>query len=75
MFLVKRGVFYDISSRISYEETWHTLSAGMPHVALAAVVGFENPDNCADVWTPTGMAALLRKVMPANGDFLIPQCI
>lgn len=49
--------------------TWHTLSAGMPYVVLAAVLGFETPDNYADVFTPTGVAALLRKVMPANGDY------
>ena len=49
--------------------TWHTLSKGMPHVVLAAVLGFENIDDHGEAWTPTGTAALLRKVMPVEGDY------
>lgn len=49
--------------------TWHTLSKGMPHVTLAAVLGFENVDDHRAAWMPTGTASLLRKVMPVEGDY------
>ncbi len=45
--------------------TWHTLSSGMPYVTLTAVGGFESMDTRKKLIT----AALLRKVMPANGDY------
>lgn len=52
--------------------TWHTLSVGMPFVTMMAIGGFENfenleEDNNLNVITRT--AALLRKVMPINGDY------
>ncbi len=49
--------------------TWHTLSKGMPYVTLAAVGGFENIDKCKMPPIRTYSAALLRKVMPTNGDY------
>ena len=49
--------------------TWHTLSKGMPYVTLAAVLGFECIDKCENTQLLTHTAALLRKVMPVNGDY------
>jgi hypothetical protein len=49
--------------------TWHTLSQGMPYVALAAIGGFENIDECEYARIRTQAAALLRKVAPAGGDY------
>jgi hypothetical protein len=49
--------------------TWHTLSKGMPYVTLAAVLGFECIDKCGNTKLLTHTAALLRKVMPTNGDY------
>ena len=49
--------------------TWHTLSKGMPYVTLAAVLGFGGIDKCGNTKLATHTAALLRKVMPANGDY------
>ena len=49
--------------------TWHTLSKGMPYVTLAAVLGFEGIDKGENTKLATHTAALLRKVMPANGDY------
>lgn len=50
--------------------TWHTLSKGMPYVAFAAIGAFENIDKCAMTQIRTCTAALLRKAMPINGDYL-----
>ena len=49
--------------------TWHTLSKGMPYVTLAAILGFDGIDKCGNTKLATHTAALLRKVMPANGDY------
>lgn len=49
--------------------TWHTLSRGMPYVTLIAVGGFESLDNYQGTENRTRTAALLRKVMPCNGDY------
>ena len=49
--------------------TWHTLSKGMPYVALAAVGGFESIDKYRTTQIRMYAAALLRKVMPAKGDY------
>ena len=46
--------------------TWHTLSNGMPYVALAAVGGYEKTDRYGIL---THSAALLRRVMPACGNY------
>ena len=49
--------------------TWHTLSNGMPYVTLAAMGGFECIDKYGMEQMRTHTAALLRKVMPAHGDY------
>ena len=49
--------------------TWHTLSAGMPYVTLMGVGGFENIKDYKFVAVRPYTAALLRKVMPINGDY------
>jgi hypothetical protein len=49
--------------------TWHTLSKGMPYVAKAAVGGFEDDDHLRGILSRTYSAALLRKVMPVEGDY------
>ena len=49
--------------------TWHTLSEGMPYVTLAAIGGFESIDEYEYKRIRTHSAALLRKVMPAAGDY------
>ncbi len=49
--------------------TWHTLSKGMPYVTLAALGGFETYDKKVTSPLRTLSAALLRKVMPINGDY------
>ena len=45
--------------------TWHTLSAGTPYVAMAAVGCFEDHPGLSH----TGTAALLRKVYFVDGDW------
>ncbi len=49
--------------------TWHTLSKGMPYVTLAAIGGFAPIDGCTTIQMRTSTAALLRKVMFANGNY------
>ena len=49
--------------------TWHTLSKGMPYVALCAVGGFHSIDEVPFRQIRTSAAALLRKVMPIDGDY------
>ena len=49
--------------------TWHTLSTGMPYVTLMGVGGFENIESYGIVAVRPHTAALLRKVMPVNGDY------
>ena len=50
--------------------TWHTLSAGLPFVLLAAVCSFEER-NAVSAGTNfrTYAASLMRKVAPVNGDY------
>ena len=49
--------------------TWHTLSGGMYFVTLTAMGGFENIDEAKhSIHFQLTTAALLRKVMPINGD-------
>ncbi len=49
--------------------TWHTLSRGMPYVLLAAVQCLEEGCAMDFIRARTCTAALLRKVMPACGDY------
>ena len=49
--------------------TWHTLSSGMPYVTLMGVGGFESIEGYRFVSVRPHTAALLRKVMPINGDY------
>ena len=49
--------------------TWHTLSNGTPYVTHAAVGSFEGIDACVPRRIRTNTAALLRKVLPADGDY------
>ena len=49
--------------------TWHTLSRGMPYVTLAAIGGCGEFDRRGMTQLHTYTAALLRKVMPAGGDY------
>ena len=49
--------------------TWHTLSRGMPYVTYMGVGGFENIKDYKGVSVRPHTAALLRKVMPINGDY------
>ena len=49
--------------------TWHTLTSGMPYVMFAAVGAHENVDGAALTQFRMQSAALLRKVMPINGDY------
>ena len=49
--------------------TWHTLSEGMPYVAISGIGGFESIDKCNFSWVRTQSATLLRKVMPVSGDY------
>jgi len=49
--------------------TWHTLSKGMPYVTHAAVGSFEGIDDCLPRRISTNTAALLRKVLPSDGDY------
>jgi len=49
--------------------TWHTLTKGMQYVTRAAVGGYEDDDNLAGLKLRTCTAALLRKVMPVEGDY------
>lgn len=54
--------------------TWCTLTRGMPMILMAAVGSFEQDESCVRVTQVntiyrTQTAALLRKVMPVNGDY------
>ena len=49
--------------------TWHTLTNGMPYVTRAAREGWERVDKGGMISTHTHTAALMRKVMPANGNY------
>ena len=49
--------------------TWHTLSKGMPCVTQMAKGGFEYTEGYKTENMRTETAALLRKVMPAGGDY------
>ena len=49
--------------------TWHTLSSGMLFVLFAAVKSFEKDSPLDKRAVRTYSAALMRKVMPANGDY------
>ena len=49
--------------------TWHTLSGGMPYVAMAAAECFEQSVDYGDERLRKETAQLLRKVMPACGDY------
>ena len=73
-----RGVSQAVSSISTVTEmgimgfmhtTWHTLSAGMPHVTLMAIGGYESIEAPEFRRVRTHTAALLRKVMPVNGDY------
>jgi hypothetical protein len=48
--------------------TWHTLSTGMPYVAIAAVMGYESTP-CDRRALRTATAALLRRLMPTDGNY------
>lgn len=49
--------------------TWHTLSRGMHYVTLMALGGYEDIEDATHQKMRTCTAALLRKVMPANGNY------
>lgn len=51
--------------------TWHTLSNGMKFVTMAAMCGFEDVEIKSNTITllTFNSAALLRKVMPIEGDY------
>ena len=49
--------------------TWHTLSRGMHCVTLMGVGGFQDVKKYKGVNVCPPTAALLRKVMPVNGDY------
>ena len=49
--------------------TWHTLTSGMPFVLLAAVRSFDGDSTMPHLAAYTKTAALLRRVMPAEGDY------
>lgn len=50
--------------------TWHTLTRGMPYVTQMAKGGFEYAEGYkTESSMRTETAALLRKVMPAGGDY------
>ena len=49
--------------------TWHTLTAGMPYVTMMAVGGFDGAVRHSKIALRTRTAAVLRKVMPINGDY------
>lgn len=49
--------------------TWHTLTRGMPYVTLMGVGGYDGTESLDPVEMMTKTAALLRKVMPAEGDY------
>ena len=49
--------------------TWHTLTKGMPYVLAAALSGFESMGEWATSPVCTKTAALLRKVMPSEGNY------
>lgn len=49
--------------------TWHTLSAGVPYVLLAATKSLEEDCPLIKTHARTYAATLMRKVMPAHGDY------
>ena len=49
--------------------TWHTLTRGMPYVTQMAKGGFEYAEGYKTENMRTETATLLRKVMPASGDY------
>jgi len=49
--------------------TWHTLSNGMSYITLMAARGFDKCECSKDIRMNTYTAALLRKVLPAEGDY------
>ena len=49
--------------------TWHTLSKGFRYVLLAGVGGFESIDGYDRSAATANAAALLRKVLPCEGDY------
>ena len=49
--------------------TWHTLRVGYPYVVMAAKGGYEDVSTCSRALMRTPTAALLRKVMPSDGDY------
>ena len=49
--------------------TWHTLASGTLYVVLAAVEGFDGIGACTMRDARVNAAAILRKVMPINGDY------
>jgi len=49
--------------------TWHTLTKGMPIVMLMGVGGYESIADIRGCKPATYTAALLRRVMPINGDY------
>lgn len=50
--------------------TWHTLSKGFPRVLVAAVCSFDSEDTLGSFNKRTASAAILRKVLPVNGDYV-----
>lgn len=50
--------------------TWNSLSGRLPFVTLAAMGGFESIDTYDINYINTRTATLLRKIMPANGDYV-----
>lgn len=49
--------------------TWHTLSNGIPYVTLMALGGYENVKDYKINFFRTHTASLLRKVLPAKGNY------
>lgn len=49
--------------------TWHTLSKGLPYVALSALYGFDGTETSPPRSKPPIAAAILRKVLPCCGDY------
>jgi len=49
--------------------TWHTLSKGFPIILLMGVGGFEEIHDMKGIKAATYSAALLRRVMPIDGNY------
>jgi hypothetical protein len=49
--------------------TWHTLTSGMPYVTMIALGGFNGSPIISKTTARTYTATILRKVMPAGGDY------